>query len=173
MQIIRCILRPEKYIFLRRSLAHISFMYIFYYVGTFRGPPPPPPNIKKELATLLLSSGMVKIMILSITLTVGVSFEFSGPLALLESIVLEFLAGEVQHHPSPLGPTTSVEVHQLILRHFDVDVTIIKELFAIIIWSFLKEVKSWTRTWSTEIQRPEPQRGVFLNQSVVWNSSEP
>ena len=38
--------------FLMRSLAHVSYMYIF--PGTFGGLAPPPPHTKK-LATLLLS----------------------------------------------------------------------------------------------------------------------
>ena len=38
--------------FLRRSLAHISYMYIYFSVGTFEGLAPPPHT--KKLATLLV-----------------------------------------------------------------------------------------------------------------------
>ena len=55
----RCILRPEIYMLLRRSLASLArayklhvYMIFFLSVGTFGGLPPPPPNTKK-LATLL------------------------------------------------------------------------------------------------------------------------
>ena len=46
-------MRPENSMFLRRSLAHISYMYvIFFWVGTFGGlTPPPPPYHKSGYAT--------------------------------------------------------------------------------------------------------------------------
>ena len=39
--------------FLRRSLAHMSYMYMIFFPGTFGGLAPPPPNTKK-LATLVV-----------------------------------------------------------------------------------------------------------------------
>ena len=48
---VRSILRHEKYMFLRRSFAHIGFMYVIF-VGTFGallGSPPPPPHTKSWL----------------------------------------------------------------------------------------------------------------------------
>ena len=43
----------KAYIFLRRSLVHISYMYMifFFYVGTFWGLAPPPPIQKTGYAT--------------------------------------------------------------------------------------------------------------------------
>ena len=53
------ILRPEKNIFLRRSLAHIMLHVIFFllslHVGLLAPPPPPPPRLyeKAGYATLV------------------------------------------------------------------------------------------------------------------------
>ena len=45
------------YMFLRRSLAHISYMYIFYFLMSVHlgvlPPPPPPPYQKAGYATAL------------------------------------------------------------------------------------------------------------------------